>query len=160
MARKIAVAAAQMGPIQRDDTRVHTLDRIITLLEQSAKQGAKLVVFPELAFTTFFPRWLLSPSELAAFTESAMPNPAVQTLFDRARDLRVAFTIGYAEQTPGALFNTAILVSPEGKTIGTYRKVHLPGSVEPRAGERFHQLEKRYFTYGDKGFPVWRAGAS
>jgi predicted amidohydrolase len=160
MARIITVAAAQMGPTQRADTRAHTLDRIIHLLEQSAAQGAKLVVFPELAFTTFFPRWLLTDAELGAFTEASMPNPAVQSLFDRARELGVAFSIGYAEQAAGKLFNTAILVAPDGSTIGTYRKVHLPGSVEPRAGETYHQLEKRYFAYGDEGFNTWRAPAS
>ena len=160
MARAITVAAAQMGPTQRADTRAHTLDRIISLLEQAAAHGAKLVVFPELAFTTFFPRWLLSPTELDAFTEAAMPNPAVQPLFDRARALGVGFSIGYAERVGDRLFNTAILVAPDGQAIGSYRKVHLPGSVEPRSGDRFHQLEKRYFEYGDLGFPVWRAPVS
>ena len=160
MTRIITVAAAQMGPTQRADSRAQTLDRIIHLLEQSAASGARLVVFPELAFTTFFPRWLLSPAELDAFTEAAMPNPAVQPLFDRARQLGVAFSIGYAERAAGKLFNAAILVGRDGSTIGSYRKVHLPGSVEPRAGERFHQLEKRYFAYGDQGFNAWRTPAS
>ena len=57
MPRIVRVAGAQMGGTQKADTRKHTLDRLIALLEQSAAQGAKLVVFPELAFTTFFPRW-------------------------------------------------------------------------------------------------------
>ncbi|WP_304608361.1 nitrilase-related carbon-nitrogen hydrolase, partial [Gluconobacter kondonii] len=39
-----------------------------------------------------------------------------------------------------------------------YRKVHLPGSVEPRPGAKYQQLEKRYFEYGDLGFPVFRSG--
>ena len=156
MARVLTVAAAQMGPVQRADTRAQTLERLIGLLEQAASAGARLVVFPELAFTTFFPRWLLDAPELAPFTEDAMPNPAVQPLFDRARALGTGFSIGYAERAGDHLFNSAILVAPEGRTIGTYRKVHLPGSVEPRAGDRFQQLEKRYFSYGDLGFPAWR----
>ena len=160
MARTIMLAAAQMGPVQRADSRAHTMDRIVALLEQAAAGGARLVVFPELALTTFFPRWLLTPAELAAFTESAMPNPAVQALFDRARALGVSFSIGYAERAGEQVFNSAILVAPSGRTIGTYRKVHLPGSVEPRPGDRFQQLEKRYFAYGDRGFPTWRAPAS
>jgi predicted amidohydrolase len=160
MARTITVAAAQMGPVQRADSRARTMDRIVALLEQAAARRAGLVVFPELAFTTFFPRWLLSPGELEAFTEPAMPNPAVQALFDRARALDVGFSIGYAERAGAQLFNSAILVGPDGRTIGTYRKVHLPGSVEPRPGDQFQQLEKRYFAYGDRGFPAWRAPAS
>ena len=152
MARIVRVAAAQMGPTQRADTREATLARIVALLETAAAGGAGLVVFPELAFTTFFPRWLLSDAELSPFTEPAMPNPAVQPLFDRARELGVGFSIGYAERTPeGRLFNTAILVAPDGTTIGTYRKVHLPGSVEPRPGERFHSVTLYRFTLDRRG---------
>jgi predicted amidohydrolase len=161
MTRIIRVAAAQMGPNQRAATRAHTLDRIIRLLEEAAARGAKLVVFPELAFTTFFPRWLLSDAERDAYFETAMPNPTVQPLFDRARALGVGFSIGYAERTPaGKHFNSAILVGPDGGTIGVYRKVHLPGSVEPRPGARFQQLEKRYFDYGDHGFPAFPGPAA
>ncbi len=158
--RKLTVAAAQMGPTQRGDRRPHTLARIIGLLEQAAAAGARLVVFPELAFTTFFPRWLLTPAELDAVTEAAMPNPDVQPLFDRARELGVGFSIGYAEQAGEQRFNTAILVGPDGVIVGRYRKIHLPGTVEPRPGERYQQLEKRYFAYGDQGFTAWRASPS
>ena len=88
-----------------------------------------------------------------------MPNPAVQPLFDRALALGVGFSVGYAEISPeGRRYNSAILVRPDGTVLGRYRKVHLPGSVEPRAGARFQQLEKRYFEYGDRGFPAFRAG--
>jgi hypothetical protein len=158
MPRILRIAGAQMGPTQRADSRRHTLDRLIALLESAASDKAQLVVFPELAFTTFFPRWLLEPQELDAYFERAMPNPNVQPLFDRARELGVGFNIGYAELTPsGQRFNSAILVNPDGTLLGKYRKVHLPGSVEPRAGDRFQQLEKRYFEYGDLGFPTFRA---
>ena len=158
MARVIRVAAAQMGPNQRADSREAILARMVALLEAAAARGATLVVFPELAFTTFFPRWLVDGAELEGYFERAMPNPAVQPLFDRARALGVGFYVGYAELTPeGRHFNSAILVAPDGATVGKYRKVHLPGSVEPRPGDRFQQLEKRYFEYGDLGFPAFRA---
>ncbi|MFE1598247.1 N-carbamoyl-D-amino-acid hydrolase [Methylobacterium sp. ID0610] len=160
MSRVITVAAAQMGPTQRADSRAHTMARLLRLLEDAAARGATLVVFPELAFTTFFPRWLLDGPDLDRYFERAMPNPAVQPLFDRARELGVGFYIGYAELTPaGERYNSAILVQPDGAILGHYRKVHLPGSVEPREGARFQQLEKRYFAYGDTGFPAFRAGA-
>jgi predicted amidohydrolase len=147
-----------MGPNQRADTRHAILARMVALLEAAAADGAQVVVFPELAFTTFFPRWLLTEEQLDGYFEPAMPNPAVQPLFDRARELGVGFNVGYAERTPdGQRFNSSILVAPDGATIGIYRKVHLPGSVQPREGARFQQLEKRYFEYGDRGFPVFRA---
>ena len=131
---------------------------MVALLERAAAEGATLVVFPELAFTTFFPRWLLEGPELDSYYERAMPNPAVQPLFDRARALGIGFYVGYAELADGLRYNASMLVQPDGRVLGRYRKVHLPGSVEPRPGARFQQLEKRYFEYGDLGFPAFRAG--
>jgi predicted amidohydrolase len=161
MARSLRIAGAQMGPVQRGDRRADTLARLIALLEQAAQNGAKLVVFPELAFTTFFPRWLMGEAELLSHFEPTMPNPGVQPLFDRARELGIGFYVGYAELTPERRrFNSAILVGPDGRILGKYRKIHLPGTVEPRAGEPFQQLEKRYFEYGDLGFPALRAPAA
>jgi predicted amidohydrolase len=163
MSRRIMVAGAQMGPTQRTDTRAATLARLIALLEQAAAKGAKLVVFPELAFTTFFPRWPMERNdpELLASFETAMPNPAVQPLFDRARALGVGFYIGYAELTPdGRRFNSAITVGPDGAILFKYRKIHLPGSDRVKEGQRYQQLEKMYFEYGDMGFPVARGPES
>jgi hypothetical protein len=161
MPRNLRIAAAQMGPNQRADSRDAILSRMVALLDAAADRGAGLVVFPELAFTTFFPRWLLNDAELAGYFEPAMPNPAVQPLFDRARERGIGFYVGYAERTPeGGRFNSAVTVGPDGAVAAKYRKIHLPGSVEPRAGDRFQQLEKRYFEYGDGGFTAFRGPAA
>src|SRR5579864_5437130 len=148
-----------MGPTQKADRREHTLDRMLRLLDEAAARGASLVVFPELAFTTFFPRWFIEGEALDHYCERSMPNPAVQPLFDRACSLSVGFYVGYAELTAeGLRYNCSILVDRNGAKLGRYRKVHLPGSVEPREGARYQQLEKRYFSHGDLGFPAFRAG--
>jgi predicted amidohydrolase len=157
MTRVVRIAGAQTGPIQRADRRSATLERLTALLDRAAAQGAELVVFPELAFTTFFPRWQLAGAELDVYFEREMPNPDVQALFDKARDLGVCFYVGFAELAPdGRRFNTSVLVGPDGTLLGKYRKVHLPGTPEPRPGIRYQQLEKRYFEYGDMGFPAFR----
>jgi len=159
MSRVIRIAAAQMGGTQRADPREGALARMLDLLTRAARQGATLVVFPELAFTTFFPRWLLQDSDFDGYFERSMPNPAVQPFFERARELGVGFYVGYAETSrEGRRFNSSILVTPDGSTLGHYRKVHLPGTSEPRENVKFQQLEKRYFEYGDLGFPAFRAG--
>jgi N-carbamoyl-D-amino-acid hydrolase len=160
--RILRVAGAQMGPTQKADGREVTLHRLITLLEGAAAQGAKLVVFPELAFTTFFPRWWIEDeAELLSYYERSMPNPAVQPLFDRAKALGVGFYIGYAELTKdGQRFNSAVTVGPDGTILFKYRKIHLPGSQGFRPGQLYQQLEKRYFQYGDLGFPVARGPAA
>ena len=59
MTRFVNVAAAQMGPIAKSETRPQVVTRLIALMREAKGRGAELVVFPELALTTFFPRWLI-----------------------------------------------------------------------------------------------------
>jgi N-carbamoyl-D-amino-acid hydrolase len=155
--RIVTVAAAQLGPIQKAEGRAEVVARMLALMERAAAGGATFIVYPELALTTFFPRWWHEDrADAEPWFEAAMPNPAVQPLFDRARALGMAMSFGYAEKTPdGHHYNTSILVDPAGAIIGKYRKVHLPGHVEFDTGRAFQHLEKRYFEPGDLGFPVW-----
>ncbi len=156
--RMINVAAAQMGPIQRAEGRDVVVRRMIALMTEAKSKGADLIVYPELALTTFFPRWYHEDrSEADTWFEREMPNDAVRPLFEHAARCEMAMCFGYAELTPeGRHFNTAILTDRAGNIVGKYRKVHLPGHVEFDP-ERTHQhLEKRYFEPGDLGFPVWR----
>lgn len=157
MSRIIKVAGAQLGPIQKAETRAQVIERLITLMETAHGQGATLIVYPELALTTFFPRYFMEDQrEVDCWFESEMPGPATQPLYDRARELQMAFSIGYAELTPqGQHFNTQIIVDAQGTTIGKYRKIHLPGHSEFDPDRAFQHLEKRYFLPGDLGFPVW-----
>src|SRR5215471_7488551 len=159
MGRIVQVASAQMGPISRSETRKDAVRRLIALMREAKGRGAELVVFPELALTTFFPRWLIEDeAELDSFYERAMPNPAVQPLFDEAKRLGIGFYLGYAELTPERRrFNASIIVDAGGRIVGKYRKVHLPGHAEHEPARPFQHLEKRYFEVGNLGFPVWRA---
>lgn len=161
MSRSIMGAAAQLGPIARSDPRKEVVARLISLLREAHGRDAELVVFPELALTTFFPRWYLEdPAEIDAFFETEMPGPETLPLFEEAKRLGVGFYIGYAElaSESGARqrFNTSILVDRAGRIVGKYRKVHLPGYDAPQPGRTSQHLEKYYFQPGDFGFPVWR----
>jgi predicted amidohydrolase len=157
--RMITIAAAQMGPIQRAEGRQLVVQRMLALMDEAKGKGCDLIVYPELALTTFFPRWYMTDqAEVDTWFERDMPNDAVRPLFERAAQHQMAMSFGYAELTPdGHHFNTAVLTDKGGKLVGKYRKVHLPGHVEFDP-ERTHQhLEKRYFEPGDLGFPVWRS---
>jgi predicted amidohydrolase len=57
MSRKLIVGAAQLGPIARSDSRRVVVGRLIELMREAKARGCDLVVYPELALTTFFPRW-------------------------------------------------------------------------------------------------------
>lgn len=173
MSRCVTVGAAQLGPIARRESRADVVERLLVLLRQGASSGCDVVVFPELALTTFFPRWMLDDgdgdeivgdtTELDSYYETSMPNPSVQPLFDEARRLGVGFHLGYAELTdPDAdgsrhRYNTSILVDATGEIVGRYRKVHIPGHERHEPWREFQHLERRYFEESPEGFHVYKA---
>jgi predicted amidohydrolase len=156
--REIKVAAAQLGPIQKAETRQAVVARMLDLMRQAKAEGCDLIVYPELALTTFFPRWYHEDrSEADIWFERDMPSPATRPLFEQAKEYGMAMSFGYAELTPdGHHFNTSIIVDKVGRIVGKYRKIHLPGHAEYDSKRAFQHLEKRYFEPGDLGFPVWR----
>ena len=135
MSRTIGIAAAQLGPIHLADTRAQVVKRLIALLEEAH-------------------------AAIDAYFEIEMPGPENRPLFDRALELEMGFYIGYAELTEEdgetKHYNTSILVAPDGKLIGKYRKIHLPGHSEHLPEAPFQHLEKKFFDIGNLGFPVWR----
>ncbi len=160
MTRSLPLAVAQLGPIARDEPRASAVKRMITLLRKADDAGSKLVVFPELALTTFFPRWYFEDqADVDAFFETDMPNADTEPLFDAAARAGIAFYLGYAElishNDTTRRFNTSILVDQAGEIVGKYRKIHLPGHREHEPDFPFQHLEKRYFETGDLGFPVF-----
>ena len=162
MARRLNAAVAQLGPIHRADSRAAVVKRLMALMREAHSRGARFVVFPELALTTFFPRWWMTEeAEIDRFFERQMPNAETQPLFDLAARLGIGFYLGYAElaQEGGEArhYNTAILVDEGSRIIGRYRKIHLPGHAEHLPNAPFQHLEKRYFDVGNQGFRVWRA---
>ncbi|WP_284178856.1 N-carbamoyl-D-amino-acid hydrolase [Rhabdaerophilum sp. SD176] len=164
MSRVLTIGAAQLGAIQRSDSRSAVVARMVTLMREAARNGCDLVAFPELALTTFFPRWFMADqAEIDSFFEREMPSNETATLFTTARELGLAFTLGYAELTQEEgrtrRFNTQILVGKDGRILAKYRKIHLPGHAEHEPWRAFQHLEKRYFEVGNLSWPVVRAGA-
>ena len=162
MSRIVTVGAAQLGPIQRSHSRAHVVERLLILLREAARHGCTLVVFPELALTTFFPRWFMEDqAEIDSFFETEMPSNVTAPLFNEAKRLGVGFYLGYAEleRTVSNMhrYNTSILVDGAGKLLGKYRKIHLPGHAEHEPWRAFQHLEKRYFEVGNLSWPVWKA---
>ena len=160
MTRSLPLAVAQLGPIARDETRESAIKRMIALLRKADDAGSKLIVFPELALTSFFPRWYFEDqADVDAFFETDMPNADTEPLFDAAARAGIAFYLGYAElishNDTTRRFNTSILVDQAGEIVGKYRKIHLPGHRELEPDFPFQHLEKRYFETGDLGFPVF-----
>lgn len=157
--RNLNVAAAQLGPIQKSDDRKSVVNRLVSLLRDAHAKKAELVVFPELALTTFFPRWFVDDiSQANHWYETEMPSKITQPLFDEAKKLNIGFCLGYAELTKaGERFNTQILVERDGSVVAKYRKVHIPGHEHHEPNRPFQHAERYYFKPSDEGFGVWRA---
>jgi predicted amidohydrolase len=163
MTRIVTVGAAQLGPIQRTDHRGLVVTRMLVLLREAHEKGCDLVVYPELALTTFFPRWHLADiTEADHFYETSMPNEATQPLFDAAREMGIGFCLGYALlQTDAAgvvrRWNVQTLVERDGSIVATFKKVHIPGHETHEPDRAFQHLERYYFEPSPEGFGVWRA---
>src|SRR3546814_4721054 len=100
MSRILTVGAAQLGPVAKSESRKQVVGRLIELLRQAADRRCDLVVFTELALTTFFPRWYMEDqAEVDAWFEREMPGPETRPLFDEAAKLGIGFYLGYAERS-------------------------------------------------------------
>ena len=156
MGRKFIAAAGQLGPVARDETRASVVTRMIALLRQAKARGCSFVTFPEMALTTFFPRWhITDPREVVGYFEDTMPSPETQPLFDTARELGIGFYLGYCERIPGREqadhvgYNSSVLVDRSGDIVGKYRKVHLPG--ERKTGRRIKTPTSRTLVFCRRG---------
>lgn len=157
--RNLILGVAQLGPIAKSETRAEVVERLLALMHEAHSKGVQLIAYPELALTTFFPRWFFEDTaELDSYFETEMPGPQTQILFDTAKKLGIGFHLGYAELTPdNHRFNVAILVERDGSQVGKFRKVHIPGHEEHEPHRPFQHLERRYFEESPESFPVWDA---
>ena len=163
MSRTIRVAGGQLGPIQRDHSRAEVVERLIHLLRQASEADCDLIVYPELALTTFFPRWYMADIAGADhWYETEMPNESTQPLYDEAARLGVGFCLGYAmlDTAPDGIqhrWNVMTLVDREGHPVGTFKKVHIPGHEHHEPNRPFQHAERYYFEPSPEGFHVWDA---
>ena len=136
--------------------------RLVEMLKEADSRGSKFVVFPELALTTFFPRWWMEDqAEVDKYFEAQMPSPETLPLFELARSKGIGFYLGYAERTeedgddpplqhldPGRAGRPA---SSASTARSICRAMPSTGRTAP-----YQHLEKKYFEVGDLGFNVWK----
>src|SRR3972149_4051912 len=151
MPRHLKVAAAQMGPNNEGGSREEIVERMRGLLEQAVREGVELLVSPEMALTTYFPKKIRDDYD--QFFETEVPPKALAPLLRRAAAARVAVHVGFCEKAGGRYFNSALLTDRDGRLCGTFRKIHLPGTKAP---DGFAQVfEPYYFAHGDTGYRVF-----
>jgi nitrilase len=133
---KVAVVQAASVAFERE----RTLDKVRTLAAEAARQGARLVLFPE-AFVSAYPRGLDFGAVIGARTEQGreefrrywescvdIPGPAVDFLGQIALENRIYLVVGVVERDGGTLYCTVLFFAPDGSFLGKHRKVMPTGS--------------------------------
>jgi predicted amidohydrolase len=113
------IAAVQMDIKLADPS--HNVEAIKTQLRRTASAGARLAIFPECALSGYCYE---SKAEAWPHAES-IPGPSTVAFAAECQTLGIWLVVGMLERSGTDLFNTAVLVSPQG-TLETYRKIHLP----------------------------------
>jgi hypothetical protein len=160
MSRIVTVGAAQLGPVQRADSRAAVVARMLDLLRQAATP-LRPRRLSGAALTTFFPRWWMEDQdEIDAFFEREMPSNETAPLFNEAR-ARASASISASPSSPARTARRAASTprswstAPAARSAATARSTCRATPSTSLA--RLPALEKRYFEIGDLGWPVWRA---
>jgi N-carbamoylputrescine amidase len=133
----LRIACVQMEP--RIGEKAANVARSVAFIEEAARQGAELVVLPELANTGYV---FESLEEATGLSEPVPDGETTRIWSEVAARRGLHIVAGISERAGDKLYNSAVLVGPAGY-IGTYRKMHLWGD------------EKKVFAHGDLGFPVY-----
>ncbi len=113
------VAIVQMKPVFAD--RGANLKFVLSKLQQASKEGAALAVFPECALSGY----VFDASEEAMLHANTIPGVATDTISAACERLNLYAIIGMLEKEGTDLYNSAVVVGPEG-IAAKYRKCHLP----------------------------------
>ena len=119
--RNVTVAAVQMQMTADVQENIQKAD---ALVRQAAKQGANVILLPELFERPYFCQQ--RQYEFYDFATTAEENPAVQHFKQVARELEVVLPISFYEKDGTRLFNSIAMLDADGKVLGIYRKTNIP----------------------------------
>ena len=139
---KVKVAAIQMKCAEDINVNIMTADRLV---REAAKQGANIILLPELFERPYFCQE--RRYEYYEYAKPVMENDAVKHFRKVAKELGIVMPVSFYEKDGNVMYNSVAFISDEGEVIGTYRKTHIPD-------DHYYQ-EKFYFTPGDTGFKVF-----
>lgn len=127
------------------DDKATNIARVEGLVRQAAKDGAQVILPPELFEGPYF-----CQAEEERFFDLAHEfegHPTIAHFADLAKELGVVVPVSFFERSGQAHYNTVAIIDADGSILGKYRKSHIPDG--PGYEEKF------YFRPGDTGFCVW-----
>lgn len=140
---EITVAALQLD-LSSDDEQ-ENIAAVSALVEDAARQGAQIVLPPELFSGPYFCK--VEDEGLFALARPVAEHPSVAAMQALAKKLGVAIPTSFFERDGHHYYNTLAMIGADGEVLGTYRKSHIPD------GPGYE--EKYYFRPGNDGFKVW-----
>jgi len=142
-----------------DQIKEYNSGRIIKNIKSASKRGVDLIIFPELALSSFFPYFYTEDNSLLDnfFEEGEFLQSKYNRLIaDASRKCNIAVAYGYAEKlSQDERYNTYVLIDKD-EEIFKYRKTHIPGFLKPVNNKHF-QYELKYFKSSKLGYPVFDA---
>lgn len=140
--RTVKIAAVQMAC---QGTAAENIERADAFVRQAARDGANIILLPELFETRYFCQER-SYDAYALATETG-ENPAVRHFQKVCAELKLVLPVSFFERSGNTTFNSVAVIDADGRILGVYRKTHIPD-------DHYYQ-EKFYFSPGDTGFKVW-----
>ncbi len=139
----LRIALAQLSA--RPDP-AENLERALDAMEAASWAGAKLIAFPELALTMFFPQ---RPDDASARSlAEPIPGPSTTALAERARRLGLVTVYNLYEHADGVCYDSSPVFDSDGSLLGITRMVHITDYA------CFH--EQAYYAPGNRGAPVYQ----
>ena len=140
--RKLKYAGIQMSC---SDSVQENIEKAERLVREAAKNGAKVILLPELFENRYFCQE--RNYDYYALAKTVQENDAVSHFKKIARELEVVLPISFYEKDGNVFYNSVAMIDADGTVLGVYRKTHIPD-------DHFYQ-EKFYFTPGNTGFKTW-----
>ncbi len=140
--QKVKIACVQM---RCESDRAQNIKKAEKFVEEAVKNGANIVLLPELFERPYFCQE--RNYGYYKFAEETEQNLAVKALLPLSTKYKTVIPVSFYEKCGNVLYNS-VAVLENGKILGVYRKTHIPD-------DHYYQ-EKFYFTPGDTGFKTFK----
>ncbi len=127
------------------DDVARNVERGIQTVREAADAGAQLAVFPELAFTRFFPQHRLEGDRMAL--AESIPGPITELFSAEAAKLGMVIVLNLYERAGDRAYDSSPMIDADGTLLGITRMCHITQY------EGF--FEQDYYDAGDTGAPVY-----
>ena len=140
---EITIAAVQMSCT---DNRKENLEKASDMVVSAAKDGARIILLPELFETKYF----CQERNYAHYNLASSPdsNPAIEAFGKICREYGIVVPVSFFEKDGNSFYNSTAVIDDSGDILGLYRKLHIPD-------DHFYQ-EKFYFSPGNLGHKIWK----